>query len=231
MDFNIVLVKTKYPLNIGACARAMSNMGGKQLVLINPASKINADSYKGAAGAQKTLDETQIFNTWEEYLKFYPNSLKVGFTARSGKKRTCLKWAEVVENKITNASDNLHLIFGPEDHGLSEEDLTHCNYPAYLETYGDFKSLNISQAVLLAGYVTQSSNKKTRPLNRNSKNAFLNTNTLKNWLEATGFNLASPKENAHTILKKYFNRSPLQEKEKNLLEKAFQQSLRKLNQK
>ena len=33
---SIVLVETEYPENIGAVARAMKNMGLKELILINP---------------------------------------------------------------------------------------------------------------------------------------------------------------------------------------------------
>ena len=116
MQLSVVLVRTKYSNNIGATARAMANMGAHQLILIEPQCEKNLEAYKSAACGQSILDHSQIFTNWQNYLELYPKSIKVGFTARSCKKRTSYFWKDLLQQNLN--FENTHLVFGPEDHGL-----------------------------------------------------------------------------------------------------------------
>lgn len=227
MKVTVVLVGTKYAKNIGACARAMANMGGETLILVSPACQVDSSSYYAAAGAQTYLDKTQRFSQWSDYIKFYPHSLRIGFTARSGKNRSPVEW-EGLACKISDEFSSVHLVFGPEDHGLSQADLSHCHNLAHLSVYGEFKSLNLAQAVLLALYCAQRQwQVKTKaPMETETRQA-LDEDLLRKWLEIIGFHLDAPYSNAFTHLNKYFKKNWLTPKEKSILEKALQQSLRK----
>ncbi|MCB0356711.1 MAG: RNA methyltransferase [Bdellovibrionales bacterium] len=228
MKPSIVLVETKYEQNIGACARAMANMGGSQLILINPHCQINVESYKAAAGAQKYLDKLQSFHGWEDYLKFYPHPLRIAFTARSGKERKTQSWIKAIPD-LMPSQNPWHFVFGPEDNGLSEIDLLHCNLPVSLSTYGDFKSLNLAQAVLIAlSQYHQFYSSKNTFQEEADEFAQIDEGLLKEYLLQLGFSLESPRSNAFLRLKKYFNKHLPTSKEKALIEKVFQQSLRKI---
>jgi tRNA/rRNA methyltransferase len=44
------------------------------------------------------------------------------------------------------------LVFGPEDRGLSNEELSRCHRLAFVPTAGDYSSLNLAQAVVVCLY-------------------------------------------------------------------------------
>jgi tRNA/rRNA methyltransferase len=44
------------------------------------------------------------------------------------------------------------LVFGPEDHGLANDDLKHCNRLMTIPTSADYTSLNLAQAVMVCVY-------------------------------------------------------------------------------
>jgi tRNA/rRNA methyltransferase len=44
------------------------------------------------------------------------------------------------------------LLFGPEDHGLSNKDLEHCQLLVTIPTHPDYPSLNVAQAVVVCLY-------------------------------------------------------------------------------
>jgi tRNA/rRNA methyltransferase len=44
------------------------------------------------------------------------------------------------------------LIFGPEDHGLSNQDLEHCQLLMTIPTHPDYPSLNVAQAAVICLY-------------------------------------------------------------------------------
>jgi tRNA/rRNA methyltransferase len=44
------------------------------------------------------------------------------------------------------------LLFGPEDHGLTNDDLKHCQRLIAIDTCADYPSLNLAHAVLLCCY-------------------------------------------------------------------------------
>ena len=228
MNLSVVLVGTKYSQNLGACARAMANMGGKQLILINPQCELSVESYKAAARAQKYLDQLQKFFSWGDYLKYYPHSLRVAFTVRQGKNRPVQAWLELCREL---KAENIHLVFGPEDNGLADSDLVHCNHSSCLTTYGDFSSLNLAQAVLLALSAIQNENTNSKSEESRDSLQNLDDKLLKSWLLQLGFQLESPRSNAFLQLKKYFQKQPFTDREKGLFEKVLQQTLRQLKSK
>jgi TrmH family RNA methyltransferase len=236
MSLSVVLVRTKYSQNIGAASRAIANMANDgKIILIEPKAEIDIKSYQSAAGAQKILDKIQIFRSWEDYKLLYPEVIRIGFTARQGENRIIYEWSSLVSKIETSITKNPHLVFGPEDNGLSDLDLTHCNFSTVLRTYGEFSSLNISQAVLLALYIwshnINSEKEATHEMKfsqiKNLTTEVIDLDLLKRWLLKSGFNLSSPKVNAFKILNKFFVRSLMTNKEKSVFEKLIQINLRK----
>lgn len=143
----IVLVRTKESANIGAAARAMLNFGLTDLWLVAPRCKVNHRSYALASHAAELLDKATIVEHLEDAIA--DRELVFGTSAR-------VRAAEnyVVHSPKTAArvlSDTSAVLFGPEDHGLSNEDLTRCQAQVVIPTH-EFSSLNLAQAVLVIAY-------------------------------------------------------------------------------
>jgi len=148
----IILVRPKYPGNIGATARIAWNMGINQLVVVG--NKLPAREPMAQMATHKAahlIDSLEFHTTLEEALK--PYSVIVGTTARRGRQRITEKSPrEMVKTIIPQLANNrTALIFGPEDSGLTNEDLKHCHLLSAIPT-ADFSSLNLAQAVAIHCY-------------------------------------------------------------------------------
>jgi len=148
----IVLVRPKFPENIGSAARVAFNMGIRHLVLVREALPEREAMAKMATHkAAHLLDTMELHPTLEEALR--PFSVIVGTTARLGKKRTLEKTPrEVVQEVIPDLANNrLAIMFGPEDTGLTNDELKYCRYISSIPT-ADFSSLNLAQAIAIHCY-------------------------------------------------------------------------------
>ena len=66
MSICIVLVGTTHPGNIGACARAMKNMGIHDMRLVDPQKFPHAQAKARASGAEDVLENATIFERLED---------------------------------------------------------------------------------------------------------------------------------------------------------------------
>lgn len=148
----IVLCETSHPGNIGAVARAMKNMGLKKLVLVNPEKFPCAVATERAAGADDILQHTEVFTSLHEAVK--DCELILGTSARMREipwpKLTPKQCAEKVL-KHSN-SDKVAIVFGTERSGLTNEELSLCNFHLYIPANPQYEALNLSQAVQIICY-------------------------------------------------------------------------------
>ncbi|OEU47234.1 MAG: tRNA methyltransferase [Desulfobulbaceae bacterium S3730MH12] len=148
----IVLVRPKYSGNIGASARIAWNMGVNRLIIVGDRLPEREPMAQMATHkAAHLIDNLEFHTTLEEALS--PYSVIVGTTARRGRQRIIEKSPrEIVETVLPQLSNNrVALIFGPEDSGLTNEDLKHCHLLSAIPT-ADFSSLNLAQAVAIHCY-------------------------------------------------------------------------------
>jgi rRNA methylase len=246
-EVRIVLVRTIYERNIGATSRAMSNMGFEKLILIDPKCEITFDAQQAAASGQTGLQNRTTYTSWDEFFAKEPESIKIAFTARDGKGRQVRDIDEVLTDiqerspQFQIASDDayvVHLIFGPEDWGLAGEDLEHANMCACLPTWGKNWSLNLAQAVLLAGFSLRKAwgGDRTELDGHGARRAPQGIpgidpeKTLKTWVEEMGFDLSKKKINVYTVLRRMLLQNTPTKKELVILETVLQQSIRKLKE-
>ena len=242
---NVVLVRPLYPLNIGATARAMTNMGGQQLILIAPQCEVDYSSQQAAASGQRPLSQRIVYSSMEEFYKNEPEGIRIAFTARDGRGRATFdfetKLTELAENhpsftKESSEALPVYLIFGPEDCGLSFEDLEHSHYACNIPTYGENWSLNLAQAVLLALFITRRvlGGERTHLDGEQKPRARINTSfadeSLKVWLETLGMDLSKKKINAYTVLRRMILHNVPTLKEIRIFETVVQQTIRKLKE-
>ncbi|MBW2708846.1 MAG: RNA methyltransferase [Deltaproteobacteria bacterium] len=148
----IVLVQPQIPENIGAVARAMHNMGLNRLVLVDPKNCDHDRMFKMATGSStNVLDSMDIHKDLREALE--PFQYLVGTTARIGASRPALVQPRSLAQKLIPISqDNpVAILFGPEDRGLSNDQLRFCHTIATIPT-ASFSSLNLAQAVGIVCY-------------------------------------------------------------------------------
>lgn len=145
----IVLVRPIGPLNVGSVARAMKNMGLSHLVLVEPqCDPLGEEARKMAIHAVDILESAQQVASLPEALVGCQRSIAT--TARDRKfsgeietPRTALPWL---------LGGNSALIFGPEDKGLSNDDLKYAQRFVRIPSSDLYSSLNLAQAVSICCY-------------------------------------------------------------------------------
>jgi len=151
-NIHIVLQSPKYPENIGSAARAMRNMGMRHLVVISPEDYDLSRVRKLAThAASDIIKNIQVFDRLPEALS--PFHFVVGTTARLGKQRQVVQSPERLARHLIPISKNnrVAILLGPEDRGLSNEDLRFCHALVNIPT-AEFSSLNLAQAVMIICY-------------------------------------------------------------------------------
>ncbi|QTA83692.1 tRNA (cytidine/uridine-2'-O-)-methyltransferase [Desulfonema limicola] len=147
----IVLNQPRYPENIGSGARAMRNMGFYNLIVVDPE---NFDLEKveklSTHAARDVVEKIQIFDNLQKALS--PFNYVVGTTARLGGQRQVNSPSVMAEKLIPiSKENNIAIVFGREDRGLSNEDIRLCHGLVNIPT-ADFSSLNLAQAVMVICY-------------------------------------------------------------------------------
>jgi tRNA (cytidine32/uridine32-2'-O)-methyltransferase len=148
----IVLVETSHSGNIGAVARAMKNMGLGNLWLVNPGSFPDEASYARAAGASDLLDRTRVVDTLDEAIA--DCVLVMGTSARGRK----VPWPVIappdaaVKAFAHTGQGEVALVFGRENHGLSNDELQRCHFHIHIPSNPDYSSLNLAMAVQVICY-------------------------------------------------------------------------------
>jgi tRNA/rRNA methyltransferase len=245
IDLRIVLVRSIYERNVGATSRAMSNMGFSKLILVDPKCEFTIEANQAAANGQAPLQNKIIYSTWAEFYEQEPRGIQIATTARDGKGRqvedleTTLRHIHETQPALAKNSDHdfvFHLIFGPEDWGLSGEDIQYANHCCSIPTYGDNTSLNLAQATLLAMHIFRSVYGGTRTKlegqqttrAQQKKPMIFPDETLKKWLQEMNIDLSKRKTNIFTVLRRMLLQNAPSEKEFRMLEIVLQQSIRKM---
>ncbi|MDP2647059.1 MAG: RNA methyltransferase [Desulfobacterales bacterium] len=151
-NVSIVLHRPKFPENIGAAARAMRNMGMSRLVVVEPEDYDLPRVLKMAThAAADIVAKVKIHPDLKTALS--PYQYIVGTTARLGRQRRRISTpSKVAVNLISIAMENqVAVLFGPEDRGLSNEALRYCDVLVNIPT-ARFSSLNLAQAVMIMCY-------------------------------------------------------------------------------
>ena len=151
-NVSIILSRPRYPENIGAAARAMCNMGFDQLIVVAPQNCDMPRILKMATHAAiEVVEHMQVYQDLQTALG--PFNFIVGTTARLGGQRQLVGSASGLAQKLAPISEKnrVGLLFGPEDRGLTNEDIRLCHELVNIPT-AEFSSLNLAQAVMVVCY-------------------------------------------------------------------------------
>jgi tRNA/rRNA methyltransferase len=150
-QFKIVLVEPAGALNVGSIARIMKNMGLEQLVLVNPhCDRLGDEARQMAVHGIEVLENARIVTSLPDALS--ECQIAIATTARSRNLPTHL---ETPKNAVVDLlKENLPsaLIFGPEDRGLSNTELSYAQRFIGIPSNPKYPSLNLAQAVAVCAY-------------------------------------------------------------------------------
>ncbi|MDX2171060.1 MAG: RNA methyltransferase, partial [Deltaproteobacteria bacterium] len=148
----IVLVRPRGAGNVGAAARAMMNCGVGELVLVRPRFRRLAAAERMAVHARPLLQAARSVDDLAAAVA--DCHLVVGTSSRQGGYRSGADGLESAAPELQRAAvgGRVAIVFGPEDHGLSNADLRRCQRLVSIDTHPDYASLNLAQAVLLVCY-------------------------------------------------------------------------------
>lgn len=150
---DVVLVSPRNPLNIGAVARAMANFGFSRLTVVSPYEPHWREA-RSAVGAPEVL---QNANSTEYLAKAVANStlvLGTGTLTHRKPEQPVVALPEVtsmVQSELARGG-RIALVFGPEKHGLTRDDLSYCHILVDIPTDTHQPSMNLGQAVAVCLY-------------------------------------------------------------------------------
>lgn len=151
-NIRIVMVGTSHPGNIGAAARGMKAMGLEQLCLVAPKVFPHAEVTARAAGADDLIAKAQVVDNIEAAL--LGCRLVLGCSARGRSlSLPLLNPSQCAEKSLEVASQaSVAILFGNEQHGLSNTELQHCHFQVCIPTSPEFSSLNVAAAIQIIAY-------------------------------------------------------------------------------
>jgi tRNA/rRNA methyltransferase len=151
----IVLVRTHYPGNLGATARVMRNFGLTDLVLVDPVTSTNElEARRMATHGLALLDAARVVPDLGTALAdcvftLATSALPGGVVRQTFAGTPEEKFPELL--KVMDAGP-VALVFGPEPHGLANEEITRCHGLVHIPVDPAFPALNLAQAVAICCY-------------------------------------------------------------------------------
>lgn len=146
---DVVLVNPKYDGNIGSVARVIKNFGFYTLKLVSP-YELKRDAYAMASHASDVLDACITYESLEEAIRNY--ELIIGTTSKPSRWHARMPSFSPKQIKDKIRSKKVSVLFGPEDKGLSNEELEMCDMIMHIPTSQEYPVMNLSHAVAVVLY-------------------------------------------------------------------------------
>ena len=164
-----VLKSPKFPGNVGSVARAIKNMGFRNLCVAAPLDgewsdfpvHSHPDAVRMAYGATDVLKELRIAEDLATAVA--EASLVVGTSSKELGRRVRTPREIAGEIAETGDTHRVAIIFGREDTGLTKKEIELCNLLVGIPASGDHPSLNLAQAVMVVAYELFVASRETEP--------------------------------------------------------------------
>jgi tRNA/rRNA methyltransferase len=151
----VVMVSTQHPGNAGAAARGAANFGVEDLRFVAPRGDVlGKEAQDRAVHAKGLLRADRVYPTLKDAL--LGASLAIGTTARTAIaanrfRRKPMDVRDHLDGLGKGWDGQVAYVFGPEDAGLSGEDVNLLDQLVTIPT-ADYNSLNLAHAVTLLCY-------------------------------------------------------------------------------
>ncbi len=151
---DVVLVRPKEDGNVGAVARLARNFGAERLILVASRAQVGSVARRRAMGGLTLLRTAVRARTFAEGVA--GADFVVGTTDLStGRSNTYLRRSvspERLGEMVRTLQGRVAIVFGPEDNGLSREELLRCDLLVHVPARREFPTLNLSHAVAIVLY-------------------------------------------------------------------------------
>jgi TrmH family RNA methyltransferase len=150
---NVVLVSPRNPLNIGAAARAMANFGFSQLSVVAPYAPHWREA-RSAVGAPEILKCATVTDSLADAVYNCTLVAGTGTLAYRKPEQRVVQLPELptLIREELDRGGRFALVFGPEKHGLTRDDLSYCHILVEIPTDPRQPSMNLGQAVAVCLY-------------------------------------------------------------------------------
>jgi tRNA/rRNA methyltransferase len=226
-NIRIVMVRPRGSGNIGSVARAMKNTGANDLAIVGEARTQSFWAKAMAVHGRDILADAKCVPTIREAIS--DCTLVVGTTCRPGLYRSHSQTPREVAPVVVEAAQKgrVALLFGPEDHGLSNKDLEHCQLLVNIPTHPDYQSLNVAQAAVIClyeFYVASLAPVRDGGIHRaEAENIERLFDIMRNALLKIGFLDSENPEHMLLAFRRIFGRAGLEEKDVRILTGMFRQ--------
>ena len=161
-NLKVILIEPNGAMNVGSIARLCANFEVNELRIISPKCDIfSLEAKKMALKGQRYLDKCKIFNNLEQAI--FDCDLVLASCGRiDSSKDSFFEFPQDLSEWISSIKqiDNIAILFGREDRGLTNEELLMAHKILNIPTSNDYPSLNISHAVSIILYELNKSSKK-----------------------------------------------------------------------
>ena len=148
---SIILVRPQLPENIGMVARAMDNCGLKKLIIVSPREIWpNKIALQSAANSKIIINKAKVYNSLNAALSKFNYVIATSKRKRFLQKPLKTDFHDLFES--IPQTKNTAIVFGPENSGLSNEDLMLADIIFNIDLSKTNTSLNLSHAVLILSY-------------------------------------------------------------------------------
>jgi tRNA/rRNA methyltransferase len=151
----IVLVRPHYAGNLGSTARAMRNFGLTDLVLVAPyASRDDLEARRLATHGLGILDSARIVPELGDAIADCVFTLATSALTAGIIRRGMIGTPSEMAPQLLQAAERgpVAIVFGPEPHGLTNEEIGRCHGMIHIPVDPANPALNLAQAVTICCY-------------------------------------------------------------------------------
>ncbi|MEM4390012.1 MAG: RNA methyltransferase [Candidatus Micrarchaeia archaeon] len=153
-SFRIVLVQPTYEINLGHCARVMSNFGFEELVLVAPECDPRGfDAKKYAKHGVEVLERARVVDGFADAVRGC--DLVVGTTGVLKRSPSTLRnpiTPKLFAQRMRSFAGKVALVFGREGSGLTADEIKACDFMVSIPASRRYRVLNLSHALAILLY-------------------------------------------------------------------------------
>ena len=142
-----ILVRPQLGENIGSVARALKNFNINKLRIVNPRCNWpNKKALATSVGAKDVLKSSKVYGSIEKSVR----DMNIIFATSSRIRKVNKKVISILDlKKRISLKHKIGIIFGPENSGLSNDEINYADYLVKIPTNNKFASLNLSHSVII----------------------------------------------------------------------------------
>ncbi|MGQ9478484.1 MAG: RNA methyltransferase [Thermoproteota archaeon] len=176
--YYIVLVAPKFPVNVGLVTRTMANFSLRKLVLVSPSIDVLESSRIYAAHGASILENLLVYKSLYDAINEIKPSMSIGTSGRKASKSLLRQYVSPKEmvNLCSQVEGKVFIIFGREDIGLKNEELSLMDYVVHIPASSEYSVLNlaISASILMYELFTSYQGERLKMLRRPASKNIVN---------------------------------------------------------